>query len=175
MLFDLKFKSGIVVLAGFVGLFCLALFAGCSQGQDQTTGVTNSSVATTGASTRTVTSATKPSGYFIAVQYKDKQPVYITLDDLKQLPQVTVTSAGNAQNGPTLLSVLQKAGIIDFSELSAYGLSRGRIAAAQITLTREQIDESVVLDLNNRGKSKLSGVNIPQDNWIIDLEKLEIK
>ncbi len=111
----------------------------------------------------------------MAVIINGRMAAALTRADLEKLDQVTITASGSPENGPTLPSVLAKAGITDFSELTAYGMSRGRLASAELTLKRDQVDGSVVLDLNNRGKCKLCGTNIPQDNWIIDLEKLEVK
>jgi hypothetical protein len=121
------------------------------------------------------TPVSTPVGYFVAIMINGKMAAALSRADLEKLDQVTVTAGNSPQHGPTLFSVLQRAGITDFNELTAYGMSRGRLASAELTLKRDQMDSTIVLDLNNRGKCKLCGVNIPQNNWVIDLAKLEVK
>jgi hypothetical protein len=191
---DLRLRyriAGIVILICMLGIIVLG---GCSQPAatatpapsstvtasistvpTSTAGSTiNSTPASIPASTP-VSPAPTPEGYFVAVIINNTMIAALTRADLEKLEKVSVMASGIPQNGPTLPSVLQKAGITDFSELTAYGMTRGRLASAELTLKKDQVDASVVLDLNNRGKCKLCGVNIPQDNWIIDLEKLEVK
>jgi hypothetical protein len=176
MFITCRIKSGFTIFLAELALIWSLFLTGCSgDAQGQAGGTTNSQAAATGDSSQIAAGTAVPEGYYISVVFEDKQPVYITLDDLKQLPQVQITASGVTENGPTLLSALQKAGITEFDELTAFGLTRGRIAAAELTLKRDQIDDGVVLDLNKQGKSKLCGVNIPQNNWIIDLEKLELR
>ncbi len=139
--------------------------AGCSQG------------APNAAATNTPGSSTTSSGnvYSIAIVLNGEQIASFTKDDLLKLEQVSIEAGGIEQSGPTLLSVLQLAGISDFNEVTAYGLTKGRLATAELTLQKSQIDENVVLDMTNRDTCKLCGINIPQDNWIIDVNKLEVK
>jgi hypothetical protein len=113
--------------------------------------------------------------YSIAFFFNGNKMAALTIDDLSTLEQVTVNINGSPQDGPTLLSALKMAGIDDFTELTAHGMSRGRLATAEATLKREQIDDSVMLDINKHGKCKLCGANIPQSNWIIDIEKIEVR
>jgi len=136
-----------------------------------------SHAATNSAATSTPGTSTTPSGnvYSIAIVSKGEQIASFTKADLLKLGQVSIVAAGSEQNGPTLLSVLQLAGINDFNQVTAYGLSRGRLATAELTLHKSQIDANVVLDMTNRGTCKLCGTNIPQNDWIIDINKLEVE
>lgn len=113
--------------------------------------------------------------YSIAIIFNGEQQAAYTVADLLQLDQVEIKANGSPQNGPTLLSTLKAAGISDFTEVTAYGLSRGRLATAQYTFKRDQIDGTVIFDMNKKGKCKLCGTNIPQSNWIIDVERIEVK
>jgi len=99
----------------------------------------------------------------------------VTMDELLALEQISFTADNKDEEGPTLLSVLELAGIEDFSELTAYGLSKGRIAEAEITLSRNQVHDEVILDITNRGTSKLAASDIPSDDWIIDVEEIKVK
>jgi uncharacterized protein YceK len=152
-----------------VMVISLVMLSGCSQVTSTSAeGVAadNSSAEKTGYSS---------SVYSIAFFFNGNKMAALTIDDLSTLEQVTININGSPQDGPTLISALKMAGIDDFTELTAYGMSRGRLATAEATLKREQIDDSVMLDINKHGKCKLCGANIPQSNWIIDIEKIEVK
>ncbi len=169
--FRLARKTQITAL--IIGLLGLIILAGCSS--TATAGEGTPAASATATDISTSVAAANNNVYSVAVFFQGKQVAALTRDDLVKLNQVSITASGSPQNGPTLLSALQKAGINDFSELTAFGMTRGRIATAELILKKDQVDDSVVLDMNNRGKCKLCGINIPQNNWIIDLEKLEVK
>jgi hypothetical protein len=147
----------------FLLLVISTILAGCSQ---STTTSDNTSAEKTGDNSDV---------YSVAFFFNGEKTAALTLDDIKNLDQVQININGSEQTGPTLLSALVKAGISDFTELTAYGMSRGRLATAESTFTREQVDDTVMLDINNRGKCKLCGANIPQSRWIIDIEKIEAR
>jgi hypothetical protein len=136
-----------------------------------------SHVATNSAATNTPANSATPSGnvYSIAIISKGEQIASFTRNALLKLEQVYIEAGGSEQSGPTLLSVLQLAGISDFNDITAYGLNRGRLATAELTLQKSQIDENVVLDMTNRGTCKLCGTDISQNDWIIDINKLEVE
>jgi hypothetical protein len=153
----------------FTGLIILA---GCSPAASAPAGTSTGNVADNSSIEKT---GDNSDVYSIAFYLNGKQMEALTIDDLLKLDQITIDINGSPQNGPTLLSVLKRAGIDDFSELTAYGMSRGRLATAETMLKREQVDDTVMLDMNKRGKCKLCGANIPQSNWIIDIEKIEAR
>jgi hypothetical protein len=113
--------------------------------------------------------------YAIKVFWDDTQIASLSLDDLAQLPQVTVSAGGKDQEGPTLLSVLDLAGVAEFSEVTVIGLTRGRIASAELVLKKDQISDEVILDVTNEGATKLCGPDIDSNQWIIDVSKLVVK
>lgn len=114
-------------------------------------------------------------GYTIKIFSNDTQIASLSLNDLLALPQVNVTADGKDQQGPTLLSALALANITSFSQITATGLTQGRIAEAVLTLNRSEIDDQVILDITNSGTSKLCGPNISFDSWIRDINKLVVK
>jgi hypothetical protein len=115
-------------------------------------------------------------GYAIAVFRGETQIATLTLDDLKVLPQKELsTPDGKTQHGPTLRSVLTKAGVAGFKEVTVDGFSKGRLATAQLTLTSVQVHEEVLLDLTKRGTAKLTAADIPAGDWIIDVAKVSVK
>jgi hypothetical protein len=153
-------------------LFLVALWLmGCSS----TTTPTNSTPLNSATKTPTSTASNSGDKYFVAVFSGDSQVATLKLNDLTNLPQVSVKADGKDQNGPTLLSVLGLAGIKDFSSVTAYGYSKGRVATAELTLSKAQINEQVVLDISNQGTAKLAGPDIPGNSWIIDVNKLVVK
>jgi hypothetical protein len=113
--------------------------------------------------------------YAIKVFSNDKQIASLSLDDLLKLPQVTVSAGGKDQEGPTLLSALDLAGIREFSEVTVVGLTRGRIGSAELVLKKDQITDKVILDKTNKGTTKLCGPDIDYNKWIIDVSKLVVK
>lgn len=113
--------------------------------------------------------------YAIKVFLNDTQIASLRLDDLLQLPQVTVSAGDKDQEGPTLLSVLDLAGVGEFSEVTVVGLTRGRIGSAELVLKKDQITDEVILDKTNKGTTKLCGPDIDYNQWIIDVSKLVVK
>jgi hypothetical protein len=115
--------------------------------------------------------------YTIKVYFSDILKASLTIEDIRALEQVVVTTPeqDSNQEGPKLLSVLELAGIKEFSEVKVSGMTQGRIATAELTLTRTQVDDTVLLDITNRGTTKLAGLNIPSGSWIRDVVELRVK
>jgi hypothetical protein len=88
--------------------------------------------------------------------------VSFTVDDLKQLPLTTIMSDGSPQEGPTLLSVLEAAGVTEFAQVSLTGVDGSK------TFKREEVTAEVILDFNNRGSVKLASPTLPRDERIRD-------
>ena len=130
---------------------------------------------TLGCSSGSGSSNNSSSGYAIKIFVNDTQVASLSLNDLLNLPQVNVTAADRAQQGPSLLSALALANVTSFSKITATGLTQGRIAEAVLTLNRSEIDDKVILDITNSGTSKLCGPNISFDSWIRDINKLVVK
>ena len=114
-------------------------------------------------------------GYTIKIFSNDTQIASLSLDDLLNLPQVNISAAGRTEEGPTLLSALALAGVGNFSQLTATGMTQGRIAEAELTLTRSEIDDEVILDITNQGTAKLCGPDIEFANWIRDVDELVVQ
>ena len=139
------------------------LFVACTSNQSASNG--NTSVP--------VTSAV---GYQIKFFFKGQQLDSLGLTELRSLPEVTIEIGSDTPaTGPTLQSVLELAGIKEYAKVTVIGLSKGRIATAEVTLQKTEITGDVVLDFNNQGKTKLCGVQIPQDKWIIDVSEIRVE
>jgi hypothetical protein len=130
-------------------------------------------ISTLGCSSGTTNNSS--TGYTINIFSDNTQIASLTLDDLLSLPQVNISAAGRTEEGPTLLSALELAGVTNFSQLTATGMTQGRIAEAELTLTRDEIDDEVVLDITNSGTAKLCGPDIEFANWIRDVNKLVVQ
>ena len=120
------------------------------------------------------TTSTSDTGYHISFFLNGKQVASLGLIELHTLPEVTLSipGAGSDEQGPTLLSVLELAGIKNFSKVTISGMLKGRIATGELTLNRGDITGEVILDFNNQGKTKLCGSQIPDSNWIIDVAEI---
>ena len=113
--------------------------------------------------------------YSIQIFMNDKQIASFTVNDLSKLPQVKTNVTGTDEQGPTLLSVLALAGIKDFSEVTIYGFTRGRVATAELTLKKAEVTDNIILALVARGTAKLTGPDIGDKKSIIDVSKLTVR
>ncbi len=147
----------------------LVVITGCAGSADKT------DTGTVGTSSEEIGTGQK--AYTVKVYFNDTLKVSLNLNDLLSLEQVVLTTPeqDTDQKGPTLISVLELAGIGEFSEVKVSGMTQGRVATAELTLTRAQVDDTVVLDITNRGTTKLAGLNIPSSDWIRDVVELRVK
>ena len=119
-------------------------------------------------------SQTAAAGYQIEIFRNGSKIGSVSGAQINALPRVTVTVDGKPEDGPTLLSVLALAGVTDFAEVTAKGYAKGRLAEAELTLQKAQVDDTVILDINNKGESKLCGSGIDTNNSIIDVKELRV-
>ena len=92
----------------------------------------------------------------------------MTVEELKKLPLVTITSDGQPQEGPSLLSVLVAAGVTDFATVTVTGSSGSK------TLTKAEVTPEVIFDFNNRGTTKLVSPTMPKADRVIDVVTIEV-
>jgi hypothetical protein len=121
------------------------------------------------------TQTTYSSDYQIKFFLKNQQVASLGLTELHSLPQVTLTIAGKSEIGPTFTSVLELAGIKDYSSVLVSGMLKGRLATGELTLKHSDITGEVILSYNNQGKTKLCGMQIPDTNWIIDVAEIKVQ
>jgi len=155
---------GLALLSSILVVFLI--FAGCG-GDKTSTPVTESK----SESTDTATSVE----YTIEVFRNGGKVASLSLPDLQSLPQKSVQTIAGMQEGPTVLSVLQQVGIQEFNRLVISGLTRHRIESAELTLTRAEINDQVILDITGQGTTKLTSPDIPQEEWIIDVNRLTVE
>jgi hypothetical protein len=151
----------IVSLIILTAVLSFSFLAACTSKSDISTSVN-------GPQTTTDTST-----YQIEFLENNQQVDSVSLAQLHALPSVTLTLDGKSEVGPTLSSVLELAGIKDFSQITVSGMLKGRLATGQLTLKSSDITDQVILSYNNVGKTKLCGTQIPDSNWIIDVAEID--
>ena len=133
-------------------------------GQTATTASADSSKTAAIETTTSVASGPK----LFTVTRADGSTKDFSMADGKALPQTSVVANGVAQNGPTLTTVLQAAGVTDFTSVSVTG-------SGTLTLKKADVTDKVVLDITkNRGTVKLAGPTIPKDNWVKDVSGIKV-
>lgn len=96
-----------------------------------------------------------------------------TIDDIRDLDMATVTVLGKIEQGPTLLSVLEAAGVTDFAMIHIGGM--GIRDDGSITLSRAEIDDEVLLDIANRGTVKIVGPDIEWEDRVRDVTEMVVE
>ncbi len=121
------------------------------------------------------TTSSPSAAYVIRVTVNGTQVASLTVAELAKLPQVNADVEGTEERGPTLLSALQLAGVKDFSQVTIYGYSKGRLATAELMLTKAQVTGNVMLALVTRGTAKLTGTDIGAARAIIDVNEIDVQ
>lgn len=109
-----------------------------------------------------------PDAIFTVVQ-ADGSAKAFALADLRALPMTSIMADGSPQEGPSLLAVLEAAGVSDFAEVTLTGIDGTK------TLTHDEVTAEVVLDFNNRGSVKIVAPDWPRDARIRDITQIEVK
>ena len=112
--------------------------------------------------------------YTLGVLVRGEQVLSLTVPELLGMPQVALNDS-SVERGPTLLSVLDRAEVQDFDEVVVTGLSPGRAEPVELRLSRRDVDEQVIFGLTNRGTAKFAGANIPRDQWVIDVQHVDVE
>jgi hypothetical protein len=115
-----------------------------------------------------------PSVYRVAVTQDGELVRTFAVAELEALPAVSFDSEGKAQQGPSLLSVLEAAGVgRDFSEIEITGM--GLRDGGRLLLTAAQVDESVVLDFAERGTVKLVSPELSWRERVRDVVEIAVR
>ncbi len=94
--------------------------------------------------------------------------------DLEALPTVSITAEGKAQEGPSLLAVLEAAGVgDDFSEVEITGM--GVRDGGHLVLTAEKVDARVVLDFAERGTVKIVSPELSWRERVRDVVEIAVR
>lgn len=112
--------------------------------------------------------------YSIKITENGRVLATLRVEDLDSLEEHVIVVEGKEQTGPTLLSALESAGVRDFDTVTIKGLAQGRMAEAQISLDRDEIDDQVILDKSNEGTFKVTSPNIPKQEGVVDISEIAI-
>ncbi|GEM_PF-3496861 len=122
--------------------------------------------------TPTATAMPTPAGYAVQVYVNGTLKGRITVDMVKALPSVALPGYPSEQ-GPTLVSALDAAGVDKFSQVTVIGLARGRTQPLQRTISRTEAKDTVILDVTGANTLKLSSSDFPQDQWVLDISRID--
>ena len=111
--------------------------------------------------------------YSISVVRGDTVLRTFDLEALGKLESRSVVMQGQEQEGPSLLDLLAEAGVDDFTSVTVIG--QGVRDDGILVLSRNEIDEDVLLDLAVRGTMKLCGPDISWDERVRDVERIEVR
>ncbi len=113
------------------------------------------------------------SDYTITVVRDGEVAAVLGLEDLRALPSRSVKMQGQNQDGPALLTVLAKVGIDDFRSVRVVGM--GVRDDGLIVLDANEVDGDVLLDIAERGTTKLCGPKIAWADRVRDVQRIEVQ
>jgi hypothetical protein len=108
----------------------------------------------------------------VAVSRGGKVLHRFSVAELRALPPQRVTINGKTQEGPSLKTVLETAGVTSYGSLSVvgYGLrDRGRLTVSAAAA------EGSMLDFADRGTVKFCNPTLAWDQWVRDVTELDVR
>lgn len=112
-------------------------------------------------------------GYEVTIVRDGAVLAGFALDDLQALGLKKVRVAGKIEEGPTLQSVLDAAGVDQYESLVITGM--GIRDDGTITLDASQVTDEVLLDIANRGTVKVVGPEIAWDDRVRDVTQIDVR
>ncbi len=114
--------------------------------------------------------------YSIKVELDGELIATLYVEDIDTLETDTFSDEeGVVQEGPSLAAVLAHVGVSNYTSITFKGMARGRVATAEKTMTKAEIEgQTVLLDKTNQGTYKLTGSNILKDDNIVDVNTVAI-
>jgi len=111
--------------------------------------------------------------YVVRVTHGTTTVAKFNADALHALEQRAIVAQGQDQEGPSLLDVLDAAGIKSFDSVVVRGA--GLRDDGLIELGAAQVGHDVVLDFAERGTTKVCGPNIAWEDRVRDVQVIEIR
>jgi hypothetical protein len=139
------------------------------------TALTSSTTTNTGGPGTGTASTTTVAGYTIKVIFKGSTTVTLNVADLDGLPQLPVVADGKSYTGPTILSMIVKAGISSFTKVTVIGYTKGRLATAELELAKAELNDKMILRKTNQNTFSLASPDVAADSWIIDVTELKVE
>lgn len=110
-----------------------------------------------------------PAGALLQVVYGDNQSKVYTLDALKKLPSVSVTSGSTQASGPKLSTLLVDAGINDYQQVTVLSGNNSSI------LNKDKINDQVIIGLSSDGSAFLVTPDQQADKWLKNIDQIQVK
>ena len=117
-----------------------------------------------GATTRTPGSQ----GTLVRIVRPDGAVKEASMKDLDSLGKGRIFVDGSWEEGPTLPEVLQFADVTGFQHVTIIGSG-----SPPLTLSKEEVNSGVILNLTGQGTVKLSLPDIPRNEWIDDVNTIK--
>ena len=127
-----------------------------------------------GTGTATATPATL-AGYGITVKQNGKTLIFLSLSDIDKLATITISAEGASYAGPTILSILSQAGINDFAKVTIVGFAKGRLAMAELMVSKAELNNKYIVRRTNQNTYSLASPDVLSNNWIIDVDELRVE
>jgi hypothetical protein len=98
-----------------------------------------------------------------------------SLSDIGALPTVNIVADGKNYTGPTLATLLTQAGVTSYSKITIKGYVKGRVATGELVVTKEEVNDKLILRSTNSNTYSLASPDIDADSWIIDVNELVVE
>jgi hypothetical protein len=110
-----------------------------------------------------------PAGALLQVVYGDNQSKVYTLDALKKLPSISITSGSTQASGPKLSTLLVDAGINDYQQVTVLSGNNSSI------LNKDKINDQIIIGLSSDGSAFLVTPDQPADKWLKNIDQIQVK
>ncbi|NQV05439.1 hypothetical protein HQ535_02730 [bacterium] len=98
-----------------------------------------------------------------------------TLADLEESVGFTESVIdGDNQTGPLFLDVLAASGVDDWDVAEVRGFGEGRTFEIGLDISADDVNETWILDVTNRGTLKLTSPDLPRESWVRDVGEIII-
>lgn len=111
--------------------------------------------------------------YEVVVRRDDSVLATFGFDELKTFEQGHIVVLGKRESGPSVLTVLQHAGVESFESIRVVG--PGIRDDGDLSLASEEVTPGVLLDLANRGTVKIVGPAIAWDDRVRDVTEIIVE
>jgi len=119
------------------------------------------------------TSGPGAGGYAVIVVRDDDVLARFNLEDLERLDEATIIVDGEEQRGPTILSVLDEAGVDHFERIRITGM--GIRDDGDLTLERDDVTGEFLLDFSRRGTVKIVSPGMAWEDRVRDVTEIVVE
>jgi hypothetical protein len=91
------------------------------------------------------------------------------------MPAAAIKADGKDYTGPTIASILARAGISNFNKVIIAGYAKGRLATVELPVEKSAVNDQLIVRKTNQGTFSLASPNIKPDDWVIDVSELKVE